>query len=88
MHKNNLDEDGTIVDFFNGYDDLKNHRVRFVGDADVRIKEDYLRILRYFRFYSRICMDDHSHDSSALEAIRTNAAGLNGNLFSSKSVLE
>lgn len=67
-----------MIDYFNGYEDMQNHRVRFVGEADRRIKEDYLRILRYFRLYSRICTDDHSHDTSALEAIKANADGLTG----------
>ena len=39
--------DGTIHDFFNGRSDLEARRVAFVGNADKRIKEDYLRILRY-----------------------------------------
>uniref|UniRef100_A0A3B3BBG9 tRNA nucleotidyl transferase, CCA-adding, 1 n=1 Tax=Oryzias melastigma TaxID=30732 RepID=A0A3B3BBG9_ORYME len=42
--------DGTLYDYFSGYEDLQNHRVRFVGRAEQRIQEDYLRILRYFRF--------------------------------------
>lgn len=42
--------DGTVYDYFNGYEDLMNRRVRFVGDPNKRIQEDYLRILRYFRF--------------------------------------
>nr|KAF6335946.1 tRNA nucleotidyl transferase 1 [Pipistrellus kuhlii] len=41
--------DGTLYDYFNGYEDLKNKKVRFVGHAKKRIQEDYLRILRYFR---------------------------------------
>jgi tRNA nucleotidyltransferase/poly(A) polymerase len=41
---------GELIDFFNGYDDLKNQHVRFIGDAKTRIIEDHLRILRYFRF--------------------------------------
>ncbi|RVE73346.1 hypothetical protein OJAV_G00049260 [Oryzias javanicus] len=41
--------DGTLYDYFRGYEDLQNHRVRFVGSAEQRIQEDYLRILRYFR---------------------------------------
>lgn len=41
--------DGTLYDYFNGYEDLKNRKVRFVGHAKKRIQEDYLRILRYFR---------------------------------------
>jgi tRNA nucleotidyltransferase (CCA-adding enzyme) len=73
-----LEANGTVVDYFNGYEDLKNHRIKFVGDPAVRIREDYLRILRYFRFYQRICVDDNSHDAPSLEAIRANADGLNG----------
>lgn len=41
--------DGRVYDYFYGYEDLKNRRVLFVGDAGNRIQEDYLRILRYFR---------------------------------------
>lgn len=43
------DLDGTLYDYFYGYDDLMKRRVVFVGDARRRIQEDYLRILRYFR---------------------------------------
>lgn len=42
-----------ISDFFGGLDDLAAHRVRFIGDPRERIREDYLRILRYFRFQAR-----------------------------------
>jgi len=42
-----LDLDGKVYDYFYGYDDLKKKRIVFVGDASVRIREDYLRILRY-----------------------------------------
>ena len=42
--------DGTLYDPLGGYDDLAAGRVRFIGDAEARIKEDYLRILRFFRF--------------------------------------
>ena len=41
--------DGTVYDYFNGEDDLAKRRVCFVGNATDRIREDYLRILRYFR---------------------------------------
>ena len=47
------DATGKIYDFTNGYADLLRNRVRFVGDANKRIKEDYLRILRFFRFHAR-----------------------------------
>lgn len=68
--------DGTLYDFFHGYDDLKKRRVVFVGDATIRIKEDYLRILRYFRFYGRIADNPDSHDKETLEAIKANVKGL------------
>jgi poly(A) polymerase len=42
--------DGTVFDPLGGYADLIAGRVRFIGDAEERIKEDYLRILRFFRF--------------------------------------
>ena len=44
------DRDGTVFDPIGGYGDLVEGRVRFIGDAEERIKEDYLRILRFFRF--------------------------------------
>ena len=48
--------DGTLYDYYNGAEDLKNKRVRFVGDAEKRIQEDYLRILRFrsFVFKNRV----------------------------------
>lgn len=41
--------DGSVYDYFFGYDDLEKRRIAFVGSAEKRIQEDYLRILRYFR---------------------------------------
>jgi len=46
------DRDGRLFDPLGGYADLLAGRVRFIGDADERIKEDYLRILRFFRFHA------------------------------------
>ncbi|KAH8344338.1 hypothetical protein KR084_009924 [Drosophila pseudotakahashii] len=68
--------DGTVYDYFYGYDDLQERRVVFVGDADIRIKEDFLRILRYFRFYGRIAKEEKSHDQATLAAVKDNAVGL------------
>ncbi|MDX1709828.1 MAG: CCA tRNA nucleotidyltransferase [Rhodovibrionaceae bacterium] len=45
-----LDPDGTLYDPFDGLQDLKAGRVRFVGDPKERIREDYLRLLRFYRF--------------------------------------
>ena len=42
-----------VFDYFNGLSDLADRRVRFIGDARQRIREDHLRILRYFRFQAR-----------------------------------
>ena len=42
--------DGTLYDYFDGERDLSECRVCFVGDPGARIQEDYLRILRYFRY--------------------------------------
>lgn len=44
---------GEIHDWFGGLEDLAARRVRFIGDARQRIREDHLRILRYFRFQAR-----------------------------------
>uniref|UniRef100_A0A182QZM7 Poly A polymerase head domain-containing protein n=1 Tax=Anopheles farauti TaxID=69004 RepID=A0A182QZM7_9DIPT len=68
--------DGTLYDYFYGYEDLEKRRVAFVGDPDLRIKEDYLRILRYFRFYGRISEEPFSHDEETLRIITKNATGL------------
>ena len=46
------DEKGNVFDYYNGIDDLEKGVVRFIGNPEHRIQEDYLRILRFFRFYS------------------------------------
>lgn len=68
--------DGTVYDYFEGSKHLEERRVTFVGEADTRIKEDYLRILRYFRFYGRIAREPDSHCPHVLESIRANTDGL------------
>ncbi|CAG5984204.1 unnamed protein product [Menidia menidia] len=68
--------DGTLYDYFKGYEDLQNRQVRFVGSADQRIREDYLRILRYFRFYGRVAPGPDQHEPETLAAIRANGRGL------------
>ena len=42
---------GNLFDPFNGKTDLENGIIKFMGDPEQRIKEDYLRILRYLRFF-------------------------------------
>lgn len=68
--------DGTLYDYFDGQKHLLEKRVVFVGDARTRIREDYLRILRYFRFYGRIVPEAGRHDKETLEAIQDTAEGL------------
>lgn len=46
------DFEGNVVDYVNGLEDAKRGHLRFIGNPSDRIKEDYLRILRFFRFYS------------------------------------
>lgn len=48
-----LDAKGNLYDYFGGVEDLAAGRVRFIGRPEDRINEDYLRILRYFRFYAK-----------------------------------
>ncbi|USN15304.1 tRNA nucleotidyltransferase [Brevundimonas phage vB_BpoS-Kikimora] len=66
--------DGAIYDPHDGMADLIAGHVRFVGDATQRVKEDYLRILRYFRFYARYGRG--APDDASLEACTTHASGL------------
>lgn len=68
--------DGELIDYYNGRDDLENGRVRFVGDAKKRINEDYLRILRFFRFWSIYGKLDP--DVETIEIIKKNLQGLEG----------
>lgn len=55
-------EDGTLFDYFTGLDDLVARHVRFIGDPHQRIHEDYLRILRFFRFYARYGRGEPDHE--------------------------
>ncbi|MBN8955343.1 MAG: CCA tRNA nucleotidyltransferase [Rhizobiales bacterium] len=52
MNALSLSPDGRVHDPVNGLPDLEARRVRFIGDAETRIREDYLRILRFFRFHA------------------------------------
>ncbi|MDE1466314.1 CCA tRNA nucleotidyltransferase [Aurantiacibacter sp. D1-12] len=64
-----------ISDYFGGLDDLAARRVRFIGDACERIREDHLRILRYYRFQSRFGAE---LDAKAEEACAELASTLKG----------
>ena len=68
--------DGTVIDPLGGLPDLRARRVRFIGDAGDRIREDYLRSLRYFRFHAWYGCEDLGFDPEALAAISDNLDGL------------
>ncbi|MDZ4094078.1 MAG: CCA tRNA nucleotidyltransferase [Paracoccaceae bacterium] len=68
--------DGTVIDPLGGLVDLLARRVRFVGDAGARIAEDYLRILRFFRFQAHFGDPDQGLDAEGLAACAANLAGL------------
>ena len=68
------DMDGVLFDPLGGVADAKAGLVRFVGDPDARIQEDYLRILRFFRFYAWCGKGEMDRDG--LQACARHIAGL------------
>ena len=78
------DIEGNLFDPFDGKKDLENGKVNFIGDPERRIKEDYLRVLRYIRFflnYSR-----NKHDQKTIKIIRRNLGGVSN--ISSERLLD
>jgi poly(A) polymerase len=70
--------DGTLVDPLGGLADLRARHVRFIEDPDQRIREDYLRILRFFRFHAWYGDPDMGLDADGLAAVSQNIDGLAG----------
>jgi poly(A) polymerase len=66
--------DGTVHDYVGGLDDIAAHRVRFIGEPQRRIEEDYLRILRFFRFHAHFA--DGAPDAAGVQACVRGRAGL------------
>lgn len=62
-----------IFDFNGGIKDVKKQRIRFIGKAEKRVKEDYLRILRYFRFKNKYSFNPKEKD---LQIIKSNSSNL------------
>ena len=69
------DLNGRIFDPHNGLSDLQNGKVKFIGLVEERITEDYLRILRYFRFFTQY--SKVSHDLETIQIIKRNINGIN-----------
>lgn len=68
--------DGTVRDPLGGLSDLNARRLKFIDDADERIREDYLRSLRFFRFHAQYGDPDAGMDPGALDAVARNLDGL------------
>ncbi|RMD46493.1 MAG: CCA tRNA nucleotidyltransferase, partial [Alphaproteobacteria bacterium] len=71
-----LAPDGRLVDPVGGLTDLRARRIRFIGDPATRIREDYLRILRFFRFHAWYGDPERGLDPEGLAAVRALADGL------------
>ncbi len=69
-----LDDKGQVYDYFNGLEDLNHLSIKFIGKAEERIKEDYLRILRFFRFTA---IYGNKINKEGLTSCITNKSGLN-----------
>ena len=69
------DIQGRIFDPQNGVSDLKNKKIKFIGNPEERIQEDYLRILRYFRFVTQY--NKEGYDQDVIKVIKLHINGLN-----------
>mgnify|MGYP005993107263 FL=1 len=68
------DRDGNLFDPYDGKKDLENGKVNFIGDTEKRIKEDYLRILRYIRFY--LNYSKQPHNLKTIKSLKMNIDGV------------
>ena len=68
------DKDGNLFDPHNGKKDLENGKVNFIGFVDKRIKEDFLRILRYVRFF--LNYSKQPHDPEVVKKLKMNIQGI------------
>ena len=69
------DLEGNLYDPFEGKKDLKNGKIKFIGNAENRIREDYLRVLRYMRFF--LDYSNLPHDLDIQKKILKNISGIN-----------
>ncbi len=68
------DLDGNLFDPHNGKKDIEKGQVNFIGNPEKRIKEDYLRILRYLRFFLNYSKQDHKEE--IIKVIKINLSGI------------
>ena len=79
------DQEGNLFDPFNGRKDILEGNINFIGSAEKRIKEDYLRIVRYIRFF--LNYSKKKHDPKTLKNIKINLDGIS-NLSSERLLNE
>jgi poly(A) polymerase len=68
------DREGNLFDPYDGKKDIENGNINFIGNAEDRIKEDYLRILRYIRFF--LNYSKQSHNLEIIKIIKRNIEGI------------
>ena len=78
-------KEGNLFDPYDGKKDLESGTINFIGDAEERIKEDYLRILRYIRFF--LNYSSQSHNPEVIKIIKRNIKGVS-NLSSERLIDE
>ena len=78
------DLEGNLFDPFDGKKDLKIGKINFIGNAEIRIKEDYLRVLRYIRFF--LNYSKNKHNPEIIRTIKKNLSGFSN--ISSERLLD
>jgi len=78
------DIEGNLFDPFEGKKDLKIGKINFIGNAEIRIKEDYLRVLRYIRFF--LNYSKNRHNPEIIRTIKKNLSGFSN--ISSERLLD
>ena len=68
------DYDGNLFDPYNGKEDVEKGEINFIGNSDKRIQEDYLRILRYIRFF--LTYSNIKHDPEVIRILKMNISGI------------
>jgi len=78
------DSEGSLFDPYDGKKDLENGKIIFIGNIETRIREDYLRVLRYIRFF--LNYSKNKHDPKIINIIKKNLSGVSS--ISSERLLE
>ena len=68
------DKEGNLFDPYNGYEDIKKGKINFIGNPEKRVKEDFLRILRYLRFF--LNYSKQPHDTKIVKVLKMNLVGI------------